>query len=38
MSYLIKTIESSIKNQVETKHKDLLSKPLTERAAIGESL
>ena len=38
MSYIIKTIESSVKNLVKTEYEYYLSTTLTERAAIGESL
>ena len=38
MSYLIKTVEQSTKNQVEVKRKDYLFKPLEEQGSIGVKL
>ena len=38
MSYLIKTVEQSIKNQVKMERKDYLFKPLEEQGSIGVKL
>ena len=38
MSYLIKTVEQSTKNQVQVKRKDYLFKPLEEQGIIGVKL
>ena len=38
MSYLIKTVESSVKNQIESERRDYISKPLAEQASIGAKL
>ena len=38
MSYLIKAVELSTKNQVEIERKDYLSKPLEEQRSIGVKL
>ena len=38
MSYLIKTVESSVKNQIELERKDFVSKALAEQASIGAKL
>ena len=38
MSYLIQTVESSTKSQVEIERKDYLSKPLEEQGSIGVKL
>ena len=35
MAYLIKSVESSTKNQIEIERKDYLSKPLEEQNSIG---
>ena len=38
MSYLIKTIKSSVKYQIDLERRDFVSKPLAEQSSIGATL